>query len=40
MSIEAIFRPEYCFHVPAISGVLLQDPVTEIFDLGVEKFDR
>jgi hypothetical protein len=22
------FRPEYCFHVPAISGVSLQDPVT------------
>jgi hypothetical protein len=21
-------RPEYCFHVPAISGVFLQDPVT------------
>jgi hypothetical protein len=22
------FRSEYCFHVPAISGVFLQDPVT------------
>jgi len=22
------FRPEYCFHVPAISGVSLQDTVT------------
>jgi hypothetical protein len=22
------FRPEYFFHVPAISGVVLQDPVT------------
>jgi hypothetical protein len=40
MSIEAIFRPEYCFHAPAISGVLLQDPVAGIFDPDVEKFDR
>jgi hypothetical protein len=22
------FRPEYCFHIPAISGSFLQDPVT------------
>jgi hypothetical protein len=22
-----IFWPEYCFHVPAISGAFLQDPV-------------
>jgi hypothetical protein len=22
------FRPEYCFHVPGISRVFLQDPVT------------
>jgi hypothetical protein len=28
------FRPEYCFDVPAIPGVFLQDPVTGIFDLG------
>jgi hypothetical protein len=35
------FWPEYCFHVPAISGVFLQetmtflqDPVAKIFDRG------
>jgi hypothetical protein len=28
------FRPEYCFHVPAISGAFLQDPVAGIIDLG------
>jgi hypothetical protein len=27
------FRPEYCFRVPAISGVFLEDPVARIFDL-------
>jgi hypothetical protein len=29
-----IFRPEYCFHVPAISGACLQDTVAGIIDLG------
>jgi hypothetical protein len=28
------FRPEYYFHVLAISGVFLQDPVAGIFDLS------
>jgi hypothetical protein len=26
--VEAVFRPEYCFHVPAISGAFLQDTLT------------
>jgi hypothetical protein len=29
------FRLKYCFHIPAICGVFLQDPVTEMFDLGL-----
>jgi hypothetical protein len=32
------FQPEYCFYVPAISGVFLQDPVTGIFVLGSWRF--
>jgi hypothetical protein len=28
------FRSEYCFHVPAISGIFLQDPVVGIINLG------
>jgi hypothetical protein len=29
------FRLKYCFHIPAIFGVFLQDPVTDMFDLGL-----
>jgi hypothetical protein len=28
------FRLKYCFHIPAICGVFLQDPVARMFDLG------
>jgi hypothetical protein len=29
------FQLEYCFHVAAISGVFLQNPVARIIDLGI-----
>jgi hypothetical protein len=32
-------RPEYCFHVPSISGVFLQDPVTcPPLSVGIRSF--
>jgi hypothetical protein len=34
------FRPEYSFHVPAISGVFSQDPMTGIFDLGTSLINK
>jgi hypothetical protein len=27
------FRLKYCFHIPAICGVFLQDPLAGMFDL-------
>jgi hypothetical protein len=37
---EAVVWPEYCFHVPVISGVFPQDLVTGIFDLGTSLINK